>query len=274
MPEQELTPQALQALRGGLRGRFRGSLDRLENAFELLEIRLAQGDPAGQEEDWRALMEQIGGQLVYLRRLGDFVSDAALASILPEACELQPVELLRQLQELCDAYNEEALLRGIQSTATLQKAEGLEVLPTMGAPALLNGLIANLLSNSLQADPQAAITLACAPGRFTYCDSGAGLPQDACDLLLAGRWSERLLYNGGVGLLLIRTYAQTMGWQITAHAGAPLQIDFALPPCRAELGLLVFESRGPADAERRRCIARELDALQQRRRPNRDVSYL
>lgn len=276
MPGQEEFQLDQQALRGGLRGRFHGSLDRLDNALEVLGLWVEQGCPKGQEADVRDLLPQIGGELSYLRRLGDLAADAALAAVLSGQVELQPLELLNALRDFCAIYNEETALRGLPGRAVLQVQAGVDLLPTMGEETLLNGLIVNLLSNSQQAQPEGAeITLLCEPGRLVYRDGGPGLSAEACALLLHGTWSEPLLGRGSMGLLLIRSYAQAMGWQVAAHAGPPLEIAFTLPPCRADLAALVLASAGHEHSERRRCLARELDALLLRRLPRRDnVSYL
>ena len=67
-------------------------------------------------------------------------------------------------------------------TVTLQ-ADGLDVLPTTGDVSLLNGLLTNLVSNTLAADRAAHIMLLCTPGRLCYRDNGPGLPPDAAALL-------------------------------------------------------------------------------------------
>lgn len=88
--EQELA----MALRGGLRGRFQVSFHLLENAFEVLDDRMAHSVTPTEYETLRPLLQQIAQQLVTLRRLGEHAADAAIAPLLQRVCEPRPMELL------------------------------------------------------------------------------------------------------------------------------------------------------------------------------------
>ena len=66
------------------------------------------------------------------------------------------------------------------------------MLPTLGDASLLNGLLTNLVSNTLAVDRAAAITLVCASGQFCYRDNGPGLPPDAKALLTDGQCRMRI----------------------------------------------------------------------------------
>ena len=183
---------ALLALRGGLRGRFRRSFDSMENAFEVLQDRLQHAVNPAERAELMPLLEELQTQLICLRRLGDQASDAATAALLHGTCVPQPIDLLGQLREFCSILQEEAAQYALPFTVTLQ-ADGLDVLPTTGDVSLLNGLLTNLVSNTLAADRAAHIMLLCTPGRLCYRDNGPGLPPDAAALLTEGQWSERLL---------------------------------------------------------------------------------
>lgn len=74
----------------------------------------------------------------------------------------QPIDLLGQLREFCSILQEEAAQYALPFTVTLQ-ADGLDVLPTTGDVSLLNGLLTNLVSNTLAADRAAHIMLLCTP---------------------------------------------------------------------------------------------------------------
>ena len=157
---------ALLALRGGLRGRFRRSFDSMENAFEVLQDRLQHAVNPAERAELMPLLEELQTQLICLRRLGDQASDAATAALLHGTCVPQPIDLLGQLREFCSILQEEAAQYALPFTVTLQ-ADGLDVLPTTGDVSLLNGLLTNLVSNTLAADRAAHIMLHCTPGRET-----------------------------------------------------------------------------------------------------------
>ena len=171
-------------------------------------------------------------------------------------------DLLSQLDEICDILREEAARYDLPFTIELQTA-GQSVLPTVGDAALLNGLMTNLISNTLSADAGACITLCCEPGLFCYRDNGPGLPPDAKALLTDGCWSARLLYAGGLGLPLIAAYTKAMGWSLAVGPGPGTELRFTLPPA-PPLDDLMLESPMERMAERqtrRLALRRELAVL-------------
>ncbi|WP_298735699.1 ATP-binding protein [uncultured Subdoligranulum sp.] len=258
--EQELA----LALRGGLRGRFQSSFHLLENAFEVLEDQMEHCVTPTEYEALRPLLRQIAEQLLLLRRLGEHAADAAIAPVLQQVCTPQPMELLGHLREISTLFNEIAVQERLSATSVVEAAEGVPVLLTMGDPTLLNGLIANLFSNSLAAGRPVHITLACGPESFCYHDDGPGLPPDAQALLNGGVWSDRLLEQGGLGLPLIRAYAAAMGWTFTVEEGPGMTLRFALPPCSVDLGNMVLESTTAPQvqrAQRRAYLLRELQSV-------------
>lgn len=64
-----------------------------------------------------------------------------------------PLELLSQLHETVELFNELTVGGTRAVHARLETAPGLDVFPTMGDPALLDGLLVNLFTNSIQAVP-------------------------------------------------------------------------------------------------------------------------
>ena len=253
---------ALLALRGGLRGRFRRSFDCMENAFEVLQDRLDHTATPAERAELTPLLEELQTQLLCLRRLGDQASDAATAALLHGTCEPRPIDLLGQLREICEILREEAAQYALPFTIELQAA-GLDVLPTLGDASLLNGLLTNLVSNTLAVDRAAAITLVCAPGQFCYRDNGPGLPPDAKALLTDGQWSNRLLHAGGLGLPLIAAYARAMGWGLAVGEGPGTELCFTLPTA-PPLDGLTLESPMERRAEqqtRRLVLRRELKII-------------
>lgn len=253
---------ALLALRGGLRGRFRRSFDSMENAFEVLQDRLQHAVNPAERAELMPLLEELQTQLICLRRLGDQASDAATAALLHGTCVPQPIDLLGQLREFCSILQEEAAQYALPFTVTLQ-ADGLDVLPTTGDVSLLNGLLTNLVSNTLAADRAAHIMLLCTPGRLCYRDNGPGLPSDAAALLTERQWSERLLHAGGLGLPLVAAYTSAMGWALTVGEGPGMSLQFTLPAAPPLDGMvLTSPTERLADRQnRRRLIRRELAVL-------------
>lgn len=206
---------------------------------------------------------------LFARTHGDEVRAAAIASTGQEVLELlhgtcvpQPIDLLGQLREFCSILQEEAAQYALPFTVTLQ-ADGLDVLPTTGDVSLLNGLLTNLVSNTLAADRAAHIMLLCTPGRLCYRDNGPGLPPDAAALLTEGQWSERLLHAGGLGLPLVAAYTSAMGWALTVGEGPGMSLQFTLPAAPPLDGMvLTSPTERLADRQnRRRLIRRELAVL-------------
>ena len=242
------------ALRGGLRGRFQGTFNQLENAVEVLDDYMLQHLNPAEYADLRTMMREINWQLAYLRRLGDHAADAAAAPVLQMLRVPAPMELLGQLHETVDLFNELTLGSPRVLHAQVETTPGLDFLPTMGDPALLDGLLVNLFTNSVQAMPESdavEITLSCAPGRLFYRDNGPGLPEDARRLLLEGTWTPELLAKGGLGLPLIRAYCAAMGWQISQPEGEH-GLLFTLPACRDEALDTLHLSAPDAVSTRRR----------------------
>ena len=220
------------------------------------------GDAALPIAELMPLLEELQTQLICLRRLGDQASDAATAALLHGTCVPQPIDLLGQLREFCSILQEEAAQYALPFTVTLQ-ADGLDVLTTTGDVSLLNGLLTNLVSNTLAADRAAHIMLLCTPGRLCYRDNGPGLPPDAAALLTEGQWSERLLHAGGLGLPLVAAYTSAMGWALTVGEGPGMSLQFTLPAAPPLDGMvLTSPTERLADRQnRRRLIRRELAVL-------------
>ena len=102
-------------------------------------------------ETLRPLLRQITEQLVQLQRLGEHAADAAVAPVLQRVCAPRPMELLGQLREMAGLFNEILLQETVDGSVTVEAPADLSVLLTMGDDTLLNGLLANLVSNSLAA---------------------------------------------------------------------------------------------------------------------------
>lgn len=249
------------ALRGGLHGRFRSSFHLLENALEVLTDQMQRCVTPAQYQTLQPLLTQIQEQLVLLRRLGEHSADAAVAPMLRQICTPRPMDLLGQLRDTAELFNEIAVQEELPLRAAVEAGPETRTLLTMGDDILCAGLLANLLSNSVAERQTAHITLACAPGAFCYLDDGPGMEADARALLQEGTWSDRLLEQGGLGLPLVRAYAAAMGWQIQVGEGPGTQVEFTLPPCQLDVEDMVLESAGALPhlrQRRRQDLQREL----------------
>ena len=173
-------------LRGGLHGRFQSAFHLLENALEVLDDNIAHSVTPAKYDDLHPLLQQVGEQLLLLRRLGEHAADAAIAPVLQDVCVPQPMDLLEQLREIGALFQEIAVQQKLDALVELCPEEGLQSLFTMGDPTLLNGLLANLFSNSLAAGRSVHVTLRCAPGDFCYQDDGPGRAGNAPPVLSAG----------------------------------------------------------------------------------------
>ena len=271
------------ALRGGLRGRFQGTFNQLENAVEVLDDYMLQHLNPAEYADLRTMMREINWQLAYLRRLGDHAADAAAAPVLQMLRVPAPLELLSQLHETVELFNELTVGGTRAVHARLETAPGLDVFPTMGDPALLDGLLVNLFTNSIQAVPEpdaVEITLTCTQNQLLYRDNGPGLPQDARRLLLEGVWTSELLAKGGLGLPYVfqRFYKEDRSRGLHARgaglglnickvlvnlSGGQIRVEsqqgewcrfvFTLPTCQAEdLGMLHLSAPDTGSTRRRR----------------------
>lgn len=250
----------MRLLRGGLHGRFAQSFCVMQNSLDAMESVLQAGADPALREALQPMVEEMERRLPALMRLADQAADLAVGSALRELYRPEPVEIVSCLAELCVCIDEELALRGSKAAIRLDTAGIPEVIGVSGSRPLIDGLMANLLSNSLRGTPDAQITLRLGGGlRLLYEDSGPGLPAEAWALLLDGTWEQGLLHSGGTGLLLIREYAACMGWQIGREGKA---VVFTMPPAPTDFTLCSSAARDLLHGEQcRKRIGRELDAL-------------
>ena len=71
-------------LRGGLHGRFQSAFHLLENALEVRDDNIAHSVTPAKYDDLHPLLQQVGEQLLLLRRLGEHAADAAIAPVLQD----------------------------------------------------------------------------------------------------------------------------------------------------------------------------------------------
>lgn len=221
----------------------------------------ARGKP-GERAELMPLLEELQTQLICLRRLGDQASDAATAALLHGTCVPQPIDLLGQLREFCSILQEEAAQYALPFTVTLQ-ADGLDVLPTTGDVSLLNGLLTNLVSNTLAADRAAphyagsARRVGSATGTTARSAARCRRPADR------GAMERTPAPRGRLGLPLVAAYTSAMGWALTVGEGPGMSLQFTLPAAPPLDGMvLTSPTERLADRQnRRRLIRRELAVL-------------
>lgn len=216
-------------LHGGLRGRMAGAFCTLQSSVDALQRYLANSATPDVYDTARAMLEEMTDRIAALERLSGNAAELACGVLTRGAEELSPLELTGYLNETAACVNEELAIRGFGARLIVEKtAEQLWVMATTG---LVDGIVVNLLSNLLQAQPGSKMYLTPGPGRtLLYRDEGPGLQKEtAVALLEQGKPPLRLRDNGSIGLLLVREYAQAMGWTVHVEPGEGLCIRFAFP---------------------------------------------
>ena len=254
--------QQNQILSGGLWGRFAQSFCVLQGDLDALERVLYQrADPALRAE-LLPLLRDMACRLPSLERLANQTADIALGSALRTVHRQDALDLAFLLEELARDVNAELAHRDMAATVELERQA--DSVPIVGDSSLICAMLVNLLSNSLgaKADARVRWTLT---GRTLLCrDDGPGLPEDAWRTLLENSRGAGWMDHGGTGLLLIRQYADCLGWTITCQEGA---ICFAMPGFPADRQVELASGGGELTREQaHRLLSRELDALELRNR--------
>ena len=254
--------QQNQILSGGLWGRFAQSFCVLQGDLDALERVLYQrADPALRAE-LLPLLRDMACRLPSLERLANQTADIALGSALRTVHRQDALDLAFLLEELARDVNAELAHRDMAATVELERQA--DSVPIVGDSSLICAMLVNLLSNSLgaKADARVRWTLT---GRTLLCrDDGPGLPEDAWRTLLENSRGAGWMDHGCTGLLLIRQYADCLGWTITCQEGA---ICFALPGSTATRQVELASGGGVLAREQaHRLLSRELDALELKNR--------
>lgn len=252
-------------LHGGLRGRMAGAFCTLQSSVDALQRYLANSATPDVYDTARAMLEEMTDRIAALERLSGNAAELACGVLTRGAEELSPLELTGYLDETAACVNEELAIRGFGARLIVEKtAEPLWVMATTG---LVDGIVVNLLSNLLQAQPGSKMYLTPGPGRtLLYRDEGPGLQKEtAVALLEQGKPPLRLRDNGSIGLLLVREYAQAMGWTVQVEPGEGLCIrfefpDFEMPAARRALWDAAAENRTRTSLLASR-LNRELDGV-------------
>ena len=186
----------------------------------LAEYGLAQGRP----EVWREQLLGIARSEVRASHLVDQLLALALADEARSRLRLEPVALDEVVRRLVLQYLPRADAAGVDIGA-----RGLEhPVRVMAHPALIEGLLGNLIDNALRygtaqhgESARVTVEIAVEPAggsaqhvRLSVIDSGPGLPQGDV-VALTGRWTqgpagERLGQGAGLGLAIVSRYADLM----------------------------------------------------------------
>lgn len=245
------------ALRGGLKGRFAGDFCVLQSSIEALSRYLeTQTTP----EVCRTAQEMLGEmtrRVIRLERLADNAAELALGGALGQNRSFRLVELQAYLDRFCDCVAEELVLNGLSVRLGWQRNEDGDFY-LQGDPGLMDALLANLVSNSA-AQHCSEILLRCESGAspdamrwLLYRDNGPGLGAEGRLLLEQGALSRSLIEQGGTGLLLVRQYADALGWQIRLEQEPGFGLRFGLPPFRVESALEALRSEAGERQEQQR----------------------
>ncbi|GAC1599533.1 MAG: sensor histidine kinase [Ramlibacter sp.] len=201
---------------------------------------LAQQDPAVWREQLLGIAQgeqrasHLVNQLLALARAGE-----GSASV-----QLQEVELGALVRAVLLRYLPKADAIGVDLGG-----EGLDqAVRVRGDPALLEGILGNLLDNALRYGihqaPRVTVAIGHAPGSvlLTVTDNGPGIsPQDVVQL--GQRWAQgpdglRLGEGAGLGLAIVGRYAELLGatFSLEPAAGTGLRAVLRLPRAVAAAG--------------------------------------
>lgn len=256
--------QEYALLRGGLRGRMAGGFCTLQSSLDALQRYLEANTTPDVYDTACSMLEEMTRRIATLERISGNAAELACGSLTRGAGELAPLELADYLAETAACVNEELALRGYTARFCVEPQNG----PcwAMATTGLVDGIVVNLLSNLLRARRDGVMTLSLGEGRtLRYRDNGPGMDLTAAAAVLEqGNPPRQLMDQGAVGLLLVREYAQAMGWALRVEEGEGLRIcfdlpDFDLPAARPALRDAAGADRGPNLFSLR--LARELDGV-------------
>ena len=254
--------QQNQILSGGLWGRFAQSFCVLQGDLDAVERVICQRADPSLRAELLPLLRDMACRLPSLERLANQTADIALGSALRTVHRQDALDLAFLLEELARDVNAELAHRDMAATVELERQA--DSVPIVGDSSLICAMLVNLLSNSLgaKADARVRWTLT---GRTLLCrDDGPGLPEEAWRTLLENSRGAGWMDHGGTGLLLIRQYADCLGWTITCQEGA---ICFSLPGSTAPRQVERASGGGVLAREQaHRLLSRELDALELKNR--------
>ena len=249
--------QQNQILSGGLWGRFAQSFCVLQGDLDAVERVICQRADPSLRAELLPLLRDMACRLPSLERLANQTADIAIGSALRTVHRQDALDLAFLLEELAQDVNAELAHRGMNAAVKLERQT--DSVPIVGDSSLICAMLVNLLSNSLGARADARVSWTLTGTALLCRDDGPGLPEDAWRTLLENSRGAGWMDHGCTGLLLIRQYADCLGWTITCQEGA---ICFALPGFPANRQVELASGGGDLPREQtRRLLSRELDAL-------------
>lgn len=259
-------PETCNPLRGGLKGRLAEDFCVLQGTVDALTRYLEQQAPEPVRSTGLDTLREMSRRIQRLERLADNAADLALGAQLRQLRPALPLELAEHLRALCTCAEEELAACGHEVRLSLhdETSGGLWL---EADDALVNSLLANLLSNSVRAGADKVELTCTADRRLVYRDNGPGLDPAVQAVLTQGTVSADLLNHGATGLLLVREYAAALGWELEPTAGdnAGFSVTFALPQHCPDPSLLVLaddaKNREQARALCRYRLRREFGAV-------------
>ena len=188
-------------------------------------LELALGDPCADVVTWREIGEDVLGACMQQERVLEACLTLARSEGRPERCE--PVELAAIAAATLEAHD----LRGLERIVVLEPAW------TSGDPALVERLVANLVSNAVRhnlAGGWIEIATSIESGRAVLFVANSGPLVPSAELERLFRPFQRLnaSSNGvGLGLAIVQAIAGAHDATVTARAraGGGLGIDVAFP---------------------------------------------
>lgn len=223
-------------IHGGLKGRFAGDFCLLFGVTDALERYLHRCDSPDIRDTVIPLLQEMRARLFCLDRLSvntsELIDSIHTASpITHMGWELQDITAF--LEEMCFCANDELQHYVVTGGMTLVTKDVAGPLLVEFDLDLAQSVFANLFSNSLCADPSAEISITCKDYLLEYRD-GLQWPRPARGQL-AGISDPELNALGRIGLLLVHSAAQQLGWQLEAVQEASctvLRIYLPKPPER------------------------------------------
>lgn len=260
-PEQQEEVSLL--LQGGLKGRFAREFGVIQGYIDALERYLAVNARPAVYAGAVPLVDRALGQLTRLERLADHAADLATKPLPHDEKTAEVIELAAYLRAYAEYANQELARLRYPARVQIQADADFYL---RGDPGTLNGLLANLISNSVRAQADATVSLCLdGDGGLLYRDTGPGLTPEQRALLEGGATCAAALASGSTGLLLVTVYAAFLGWPITLPpTGHGMAVRFDLgapePPLPA-----VLHSAGDDSAYRAKqmeaCLRREFAAV-------------
>lgn len=229
-PTDPIRSETYDPLRGGLKGRLAEDFCVLQGTVDALTRYLENQAPEPVRSTGLDTLREMSRRIQRLERLADNAADLALGAQLRRLREPLPMELTGHIRAVCACAGEELAACGHAARITLcDETDGGIWLEA--DEALVNSLLANLLSNSVRAGAD-TISLTCAEGgHLIYRDNGPGVEPAVIAMLVEGTVGEDLLNRGATGLLLVREYAAALQWKIESAQGDKdgFSVVFAVP---------------------------------------------